>query len=558
MPYEVFARKYRPKTFNEVVGQEPIVRTLQNAIKSGRIGQAYLFSGMRGTGKTTIARILAKALNCEHGPAAEPCNRCEICSAINNGSAIDVIEIDGASNRGINEIRALQEALSLKPLQARYKVVIIDEVHQITKDGFNALLKTLEEPPPYVIFVFATTEYHKVPLTIVSRCQRFEFKKMTVKEIAAALSRIARLENINIAETGLAMIAQAADGSMRDAQSFLDQALAFSGNIISEDDLRIILGTFNQEILLDIARAIIDEKPSDIFPLIEKVTEAGYDLRYLYAKLVEYFRAMFIVKTTPQFEHFLIMTKDELQELEKLSLNLSADDLLRYLTALQAAESGLRYSSFPRIYMETFLVRLSMFRKLMPLEQILARVENLKEELADHKKSEINLEKGEQASISSLAREPVRQNVKKHDPNKAASPASLFDRALEKIAKDRAALAAVLKEYSSVRLGGNVLEVIFKPGKGFLATTIQPDNLRPLEKELSRLLGREINLRFSEENLIHGESVKPSRLIEIALKDPEVRYFMDTFKAQIVSVEQIKSDQETAPAKSLDNKEKSE
>jgi DNA polymerase-3 subunit gamma/tau len=227
--FNVLARDYRPRTFEEVIGQSSVVKTLENSLKIGRIAQAYLFSGIRGTGKTTVARILAKALNCSEGPTPQPCNRCEFCTAINDDRAIDVLEIDGASNRGIDEIRALRESLKYKAIYTRYKVVIIDEVHQVTREGFNALLKTLEEPPEHVKFIFATTEADKLPATILSRCQRFDFRKISHKDIINHLMEIAKKESITITPAGLALLAEAADGSMRDAQSLLDQAWAFSG-----------------------------------------------------------------------------------------------------------------------------------------------------------------------------------------------------------------------------------------------------------------------------------------------------------------------------------------
>ncbi|MCK4644711.1 MAG: DNA polymerase III subunit gamma/tau, partial [Candidatus Aminicenantes bacterium] len=243
MTYLIYARKYRPKTFEEMIGQKTVVQTLQNAIKNDRVSQAYIFSGMRGIGKTTAARILAKALNCQNGPTPTPCNKCEFCKEVNEDHSVDVIEIDGASNRGIDEVRALREGVKYRPIHCRHKVIIIDEVHMLTREAFNALLKTLEEPPPHTVFIFATTEFHKVPATITSRCQHFEFKKISQKEIINHLLDITKKENITISPSGLNLIAEASDGSLRDAQSLLDQAVAFSGEVINDEDLKEILGT---------------------------------------------------------------------------------------------------------------------------------------------------------------------------------------------------------------------------------------------------------------------------------------------------------------------------
>ncbi|MGZ5496531.1 MAG: DNA polymerase III subunit gamma/tau, partial [Candidatus Aminicenantales bacterium] len=290
MSYEIFARKYRPWKFEEVVGQLSVVRTIQNAIASGRIAQAYLFSGVRGTGKTTVARILAKALNCANGPTPHPCpdkdHPCQFCKSIHEGSAIDVLEIDGASNRLVDDIDAIREMVKYKPAYTRTKVLIIDEVHMLSPHAFNALLKTLEEPPPNTVFIFATTEFNKVPATIVSRCQHFEFRKISHKDIINHLMEITKKEGITITPAGLALIAEAADGSMRDAQSLLDQAVAFSGENIGDEDLKTILGTVGQDVLTRFSSAVLDEKPGEVFALVESVVAAGYDLRFVFGKLI--------------------------------------------------------------------------------------------------------------------------------------------------------------------------------------------------------------------------------------------------------------------------------
>ncbi len=352
MSYEVFARKYRPKTFSEVIGQEAVVKTLSNALKAGRIGQAYLFCGMRGTGKTTIARILAKALNCVRDgntvPRPDPCggegHSCDMCREIDEGRAIDIQEIDGASNRGIEEIRALRESVRYQPLHARYKVVIIDEVHQISGPAFNALLKTIEEPPDRTVFIFATTEFQKVPATIVSRCQHFEFKKLGRKDIIRQLEMIVGREGLKITPAGLGMLADSSDGSMRDAQSLLDQAVSLSGNDIQDEDLKIILRTMNRETLLKFADAAIDEDPAAVFGLVEGISESGYDLKYFFSRLIEHFRALLVVKTVEDAGAFLFMTSDELEALKAQAAKVTAEDLLRYVTAMQHLYNVLRYS----------------------------------------------------------------------------------------------------------------------------------------------------------------------------------------------------------------------
>jgi DNA polymerase-3 subunit gamma/tau len=355
MTYLVYARKYRPVTFEEVIGQKPVVQTLQNAIKNDRVAQAYIFSGMRGVGKTSAARILAKALNCQQGPTPTPCNKCESCKAINEDRSVDVLEIDGASNRGIDEVRSLREGVKYKPIYSRYKVIIIDEVHMLTREAFNALLKTLEEPPGHTVFIFATTEFHKVPATIVSRCQHFEFKKISQKEVINHLVDITQKENIEISPYGLNLIADAADGSLRDAQSLLDQAVAFSGEVINDEDLRQILGTINREILFESSRIIFEEKQEQVFPLVERIVDSGCDLRFFHKELIKHFRNLLLVKSVEQPQELVALTEEDLNQLKEEVKNASSEEILRYLTALQQSEQGLRFSSHPRIYLEALL-----------------------------------------------------------------------------------------------------------------------------------------------------------------------------------------------------------
>jgi DNA polymerase-3 subunit gamma/tau len=371
MSYIIFARKYRPMTFDQMIGQKHVVQTLMNAVKNDRVAQGYIFSGMRGVGKTTTARILAKALNCQHGPTPEPCNKCEFCLEINEDRSVDVLEIDGASNRGIEEVRALREGLKYKPIHSRYKVIIIDEVHMLTREAFNALLKTLEEPPPHTIFIFATTEFHKVPATIVSRCQYFEFKKISQKEIINHLLDITKQENITISAFGLNAIAEAADGSLRDAQSLLDQAVSFSGENISDEDLKEILGAISRETLFNFSGSILDEEPNRIFPLVEEVIEKGYDLRFFYKELIQHFRNLLLVKSVENPRELLALGADDIKALEKEAEKVSADDLLRYLVALQQGEQGLKFSSHPRI-------KLCHFHKIVPLQNIMQDIQNLR------------------------------------------------------------------------------------------------------------------------------------------------------------------------------------
>ena len=568
MSYLIFARKYRPKTFEEVVGQRSVVQTIQNAITSGRIAQAYLFSGARGTGKTTVARILAKALNCVDGPTPHPCNKCEFCTAINEDRALDVLEIDGASNRSIDDIKALRESLKYKAIYTRFKVVIIDEVHQISRDAFNALLKTLEEPPPNTVFIFATTEFNKVPATIVSRCQHFEFKKISHKDIINHLMEIIRKESITVTPSGLAMIAEAADGSMRDAQSLLDQAVAFSGENVGDDDLKTILGAIGQDVLFRFSTAVLDEKPGDIFPLVEGLIASGYDLRFFYAKLIEHFRALLLVGSVEKPEDILLGTAEDLAALRAQSGKATPEDFLRYLVALQQGEQGLRYSTQPRIFLEALLVKLCQFRKIVPLAELIRDVESLRGSggtgaSGGPRPGQVSPRTspssgGPGASVADRIAQaspgPARAEGPGSLPAASGKPPespdrATFGRVLERLAKERAPLAALLAQYSSVRIKEGLLEVFFERGKGFFGSTIQEKDVKAVEKAALEVLGRETKVLFGEEGGAPKEPPRPApgREVETALKDPTVQYFMNTFKAQVLSADPVKSAKDRDP-----------
>ncbi|HEU4388890.1 MAG TPA: DNA polymerase III subunit gamma/tau, partial [Blastocatellia bacterium] len=356
---QVIARRFRPQTFAEVVGQEAITRTLTNAIETERLHHAYLFAGARGVGKTTTARILAKALNCVTGITTSPCGVCPSCSEIANSASIDVMEIDAASNTGVENVReAIIATVAIAPARDRFKIFIIDEVHQLSSAAFNALLKTLEEPPPRVLFVLATTEMHKVPETILSRCQVFEFRTIPSRQIYAQLKRIGSELGIEISESALLGLARAGEGSMRDAESALDQVLSFAGKVVTEEDVSAALGLVGFETLNTITRAIRDEDSGAILRIVDSVVSRGYDLRNLCRQMMTHFRALLVIKIAGLDQDLLEVSQTEADSLPELAEAFSEQDLIRFFTVLTKTEQDIRLSSQPRFQLELGLVKL--------------------------------------------------------------------------------------------------------------------------------------------------------------------------------------------------------
>ena len=377
MSYLVLARKWRPQVFEEVVGQRPITQTLQNAISQDRVAHAFLFTGTRGVGKTSTARILAKALNCEVGPNINPCNQCTTCHEISSGSSMDVIEIDGASNRGIDEIRELRENVRYTPAKSRYKIYIIDEVHMLTREAFNALLKTLEEPPPHIIFVFATTEPHKIPATILSRCQRYDFKRIPLKEIIGSLRRIVEEEKVQISQRGLFSIAQESEGSLRDAQSLLDQVISYGGKDIREEDIAEVLGLIDRKILYDTIEAIASRNSERCMEIVESVYHYGYDLQHFCRELLQYFRNLILMKVSQQPEGFIELPEEECGILKKQAERFQFDQLNHLFNILLKGEEEIAQSTFPRIMLEMTLIRMATLKPFLPIDEIFKKLEDL-------------------------------------------------------------------------------------------------------------------------------------------------------------------------------------
>jgi DNA polymerase-3 subunit gamma/tau len=376
MSYQVLARKWRPQQFDDVVGQTAVTRTLANAIKSGRIAQSFVFAGPRGVGKTTTARILARALSCESGPTAVPCGTCDACREIAEGRDIDVLEIDAATHTQVDNVREVIIAgLSIMPVRNRYKVFIIDEVHQLSNHSFNALLKSIEEPPPHVVFMMATTELSKIPETVLSRSQVFEFKTISSRQIADQLRTIADAEKIDVDDSTLLLIARAAEGSMRDAQSAFDQVIAFAGQKVTADDVTTVLGLVGRELVLDIVAAVADETPAAAFELSGRAVELGYDLRSVVREIARVVRDLLVLSVDPsRIDDPEIASESERDRVKALAARFSREDLLRAFDVLAKVEVDIRTAAQPRYHLEMAILRWIHIRKLVPLQELLGGI----------------------------------------------------------------------------------------------------------------------------------------------------------------------------------------
>jgi len=440
MAYIALYRKWRPGTFRELVGQEHIAKTLSNAIVSGRVGHAYLFSGPRGTGKTSTAKIFAKALNCEHGPTPEPCNTCENCRKINEGTSMDVFEIDAASNRGIDEIRDLRETVKFAPASGRYKVYIVDEVHMLTAEAFNALLKTLEEPPAHVVFILATTEAHKVPATIQSRCQRYDFKRITTQEIADRLRYVAQEMKLEAEDDALALIALQADGGMRDALSILDQCSALGGEQgITAERVQQILGLVGREWIWKLTKALAVQDSQTVLRIVAELLRDGKDLKQILGELALHMRSLMIYKAAGALDNMDLYEEQE-KVLREQTAVFSQERIMAVIHRLHEAMNEMRWSPQPRITVEVALLSLCHAAEVQPAAAAApqaaesGRIEQLEARLAQLTAA---VQQAPRAAVPQAAA-PARPAVQRAPQTAAPQPASAAE--LPQVTADGAAL----------------------------------------------------------------------------------------------------------------------
>jgi len=554
MSHVSFYRKWRPKTFEEIIGQERVTRTLQNAIRTNRVVHAYLFAGHRGTGKTTTARILAKALNCIHGPTATPCNACANCEAIGGGYSVDVIEIDAASNRGIEEIRELRDRIRLVPTEGRYKVYIIDEAHMLTTEAANALLKTLEEPPAHAILVLVTTEPHRLPATILSRCQRFDFRRVSQKEITTRLRQIAKAEGFAIDDQALALIAGSADGSVRDAESVLDQLASFSQGLITARDVVAVLGIVEEQTALRFADAIIARDVPACLASISHVVDEGKDTRQVTRTLIDHFRDLLVVKTGQRDADVIDTTEGRLASLGAQADRTTVEDILRTLNILSAMESEARWNPQPRLLLEIALIRLCRPEMDPSLEGLRARVHAIEQRLGG---SPAPAPPGERtpaapppAPEGSRRKAPRQDDIKAEvtasvataDPMLAAPVLAIEDvrrqwgRILEEVKRTKMFCHALLIEGRPLRVEGSTLVIGLRTGYNFHVENLhRPENRAVVESAVERVLQRRLRLQCAVDD---SAPLAPPPAVAVD-GDPLVTKAAELFGGQILEVKNL-------------------
>jgi DNA polymerase-3 subunit gamma/tau len=562
MAYQVLARKWRPQSFDAVVGQPAVTRTLRNAISGNRIHHAFVFAGPRGVGKTTTARILARALNCVKGPTADPCGVCDPCREIAEGRDIDVLEIDAATHTQVETVReVIISGLAIMPVRDRYKVFIIDEVHQLSSSSFNALLKSIEEPPPHVLFMMATTEIAKIPETVLSRAQVFEFRTIPSRAIATQLRTIADAERIEVPDQALALIARAAEGSMRDAQSAFDQVIAFAGTTITLDDVATVLGLVGRDVLFDIVGVVANEDAPRAFELAAHIVEQGHDLRLLCRELSRVVRDLLVISVDPQrVNDPEIAGEDERDTLRALAERFSREDLLRAFDVLTRAETEIRGSAQPRYNLEMALLRWIHLRKLVPLTELL-------ESLGKGTPSAV--EPGLQARLQSRsqpqAAPPSPRPVSvRSEPDKApAKPAvkppdspapvletgsGLKDKFLAEVRRARAVLYnTVIAQAQKIEVDGSKITFTFLSTHRTLREKL--DQNRPwLEQTASELAGRKMLVTSAQQDAVPAAvetaatPAGPPKLADLraeAMADSAVQAMLDVFPAEIRDVEEM-------------------
>ena len=561
--YTVLARRYRPRQFADLIGQEPVAQALVNALESNRVAHAYLFTGARGVGKTSTARILAKALNCDKGPTQTPCDKCDACMAIAAGEDVDVLEIDGASNRGIDEVRELRRNVALRPSRSRYKIYIIDEVHMLTKEAFNALLKTLEEPPPHVKFIFATTEVQKIPVTILSRCQRFDFAGIGTSRIVDHLKQVVAGEGLKADDEALDLIARRAGGSMRDAQSLLDQLLAFGeGGTLTAEQVHNLLGTANDDRIVEMAKVVLARDAAQAFALLGGAIDQGLQLGELVDQLIDYWRDLMVVNCAGTEGQTLSVASRFHADLAAAARALSLDTILAGLDVLSTTKARMRASGHGRVLVEMALIRLSRMEDLISLSQLAGALNGAGPAMQPTPKEGPPSEKPPSLRQAAGLSEP------RSSPSSGQQPAA----SISSPAPTSNALALTDETIGEVwrrlvtQVGGMLAGELGKGQPSSLAAPAtlvvafpeaynksrdfcqEPSRLARIEEVLARITGKAWKLRFetargatSESSMLAAEPEKPARQRQQRAEveqEPLIKHAIDALGAQLVQVDE--------------------
>ena len=601
MSYQVLARKWRPQDFSAVVGQQPIVTALRNALGDGRIAQAYLFSGIRGVGKTSVARILAKALNCERGPAADPCNECTICREITSGDDLDVLEFDAATYSKVDQVRELTESLPYAPARDRYKVIILDEIHRLSRQAFDALLKIVEEPPPHLIFIFATTEAEAVPVTVLSRCQEFRFRRVPQEELVKHLEMLAREEKIEAGPSALRLVARAGDGSVRDAVALLDQLATFGSGKIADEDAARLLGGMGNEMLLGLLEAVLGGDSAAVSSVVADVDERGWDPRYVYGEFLSFCRTALHLGLGGDPAR-VDMPLEEARELAEKAKSAGYENLLRLLHLLLESEATVRRSESGSLAVEVAWLRGTELPKLVAIEELLAGREPAGGTAArpEARKGKTKSSAGKRQSKSSTARsaappEPAKQQPAAEPPRETAAPPEpqeaqssgprpaptaappdteeaettrpttasssgdngdfapidgepTADAFIELISRRKQSLAAHLSEAQGLELVDGRLTILAPPGDTWLENTLQrKSNAKLLDDAIHAVWGPGITWRLATGSAVpeperEESTEEKSPGLDRALEDPRVQTVLDIFGGSVESVEERGAD----------------
>lgn len=542
MTYLPFARKWRPQDFDEVVGQEHITTTLKNAISLNRVHHAYIFTGPRGIGKTSTARILSKALNCEKGPSPKPCNKCVSCQGINNASSLDVMEIDGASNRGIDEIRNLRDAVKFAASRSPYKIYIIDEVHMLTTPAFNALLKTLEEPPKHVKFIFATTEPHNIPATILSRCQRFDFRRISIKDIVLKLQEVAKEEKLNIEEGVFLYIAKASDGSMRDAESILDQVTSFSKGKIHMKDVARSLGMIEEQALFKCTDLIINRDAKSAIHLISELLNSGKDAKQFLSEMLEHFRNIMVAKVGASSEELIDLSKESIELVVKQAKSFSQGDIFYIINTISNSLMMIRQLLPERIVLELCMIKLTSRDSISSIEEIISKL------------PEITKSYSEAPRQAPVVKPVVKDTEHERLPQKIASSSmkpsvdmtrikDAWPILVKAMAVKRMSISSYLSEGDPDSIKGDTIFVAFPRELNFHREVLEEkENKDSIEAALSQIMDMPIKLQFiaTDRKMREIKSEDPPLTKEeLKKKEPIIDNALNIFGGKILKMRNI-------------------